>query len=306
MKIAYVAKHDMPDNDDEGAIAHSFEELGHQVVRISEACGRNVARERGVDLLLFHKWDDWPFLRSYFDAPKAFWYFDLVGTGGDTSLTSRSRHRRVWMDRMIPAVDVGFMTDGDFVKADPSGKLVVLRQGADGRIVGRGTPRRCKKCCEPIDEALALFVGSEKGCGIKRLGFVEHARRAFGKEFRHIARGVYRTKLADAIAESSFVLAPDFPVTDDYWSNRVYVSLGFGACMLHPYASGLAHEYRGGFEILYYHDLQDMTSQIHKLRSDWGKRMAISEGALTATIGRHLYRHRVISLLATLKERRLL
>ena len=96
MKIVYIAKHDSGHNDDEGAIAHAFRSLGHEVICVPEDQGRRAALHTGVDLWLAHKWNDQSginrinTIKNRSGGVLAFWYFDLVlFDPQDTSLNSR-------------------------------------------------------------------------------------------------------------------------------------------------------------------------------------------------------------------------
>ena len=68
--------------------------------------------------------------------------------------------------------------------------------------------------------------------------------------FHHVER-TYREKLRERIGTHSMMVAPDAPVTDRYWSNRVFMAMGFGAFMLHPYCAKLAEMYKDGEEIIF-------------------------------------------------------
>lgn len=284
MKIVYVANHDQPNADDEGAIYHVLTDLGHEVTRIREFKGYT-ARRIPCDFVLFHKWVDYAAIRDLKLAGKrlAFWYFDLVDYP-DPEIAERCARRREWMRQVLPWVDVGFCTDGDWVKTNP--KLVWLPQGADERVVG-GSPAE-------VQDIDLLFVGTENG-GEGRSSFVAEMRATYGKRFVHFPRGVYGRALADLVSRSKIVLCPDHPATDNYWSNRVYVMLGFGAFLLHPYCERLADQYRLGE--MFYRGREDLHRAIDRALQDSDYRLMLSREAHRLTIKSHLYRHRVIELL---------
>ena len=239
MRILYVARHDAGQNDDEGAIAYALEQLGHEVVKVQEtglslksvSLPDNELMIPKYDFCLFHKLHNMDFFQwaRGVKIPLVFWYFDLVDWPQDLTLSSRCEARKRWMAEVTPIVDVGFCTDGDWVVRDTTDKLHVLRQGADERMVGFGEP--WKDYPLPMD---VLFVGGVKGCGVRRESFVRELRERYGNRFAHFGSGVYGRALANAVAASKIVVCPDSPVTDRYWSNRVYVMMGFGACVFHP------------------------------------------------------------------------
>lgn len=299
MNILYIAKHGQANADDEGAIAHAFVELGHTVVSIPESYDtqKMIELSNGSDLVLFHKWDDVDTLQRL-QCKKAYWYFDLVDWPDDPTVAGRCRARRNWMERITPLVDLGFCTDGDHVAKDQTGKLHVLRQGADGRIVGRG---------EPWKEAHGmrnniLFTGDPRG-GAKRLSFHKEMTSVFGGRYVNIRSGCYREDLKRVIASTDIAVAPDAPVTNNYWSNRVYNTLGFGGFLLHPYCAELAKEYKQSDEIVFYTNREQLRDWIEFYTNRPDVRQAMSEAGLQRTIAQHLYKHRCQDLLRIVKEK---
>lgn len=298
MKIVYVAKHDSGGADDEGAVAHALEELGHEVSRLRESNGRMAHRlwRRGADLLLFHKWFDPDAVAAAAGAcPRAFWYFDLVDWPGDPSLETRSRARRAWMAAVTPHVEFGFCTDGDWVARDTTGKLRWLPQGADGRVAGRAEGRAA-------GPSRVLFAGTAKGGGRGREAFVAECRERLGDRFLHVPSGVYRERLRDLIRDTGgVVVCPDSPVTDRYWSNRVWNATGFGAVVFHPRSAGLEAMYDDGSEVVMYDGREALFRLLGSLprvadkHPDQVERMR--DAALARTLKEHLYRHRVEELL---------
>jgi hypothetical protein len=292
MRVLFVARHNQANsNDDEGAITHALLRLGHEVHALPEDYA-TAAPVTGYDLCLFLKWRN-PEAFRRIKFPKAFWYFDRVGAD-DPSLAARGAARAAWMRETVPLVDVGFLTDGDHVAADASGKLVWLPQGADERVVGRGVG-------EPQYDV--LFTGIGKGGGRDRVSFVEEMRARYGERFRHVERGVHGRALADLVARSRIVVAPDAPATDRYWSNRVYVTLGFGGFLLHPWCEGLTRQYEQYEEVAYYRSREELHEMISTYLRVPSTRAEISEAGLERTLSANLYRHRVETLLRVCRER---
>lgn len=295
MNILYVGKHNSGGNDDEGAIAHALDTLGHKVTRIQEKKGIRVLDPRyaNTDLVLFHKWYDLDIIKKI-PYPKVFWYFDLVNYA-DNGIQTRCQERIRWMHNTTPYVDLGFCTDGDWVNQDRTKKLICLRQGADIRKVGMGTPSEERT---PI-----LFTGIKTNAGNQRANFVATMASRYGNKFLHKSEGVYGKELADLIASSRIVVAPDSPVTDNYWSNRVYLTLGFGGFLLHPLCQQLQGHYTHGKQIIYYEGRRDLYDRIEYYLYNPTDRKAISQAALERTIKEHTYTHRVETLLNIVKER---
>ncbi len=295
MRILYIARHDQANsNDDEGSMAFCLEQFGHEVVKIDQWKAREGLDETG-DVLLFHKWYDPRALVRFREqgVKLVFWWFDLISYPSDPSLANRCQERERWMNTITPLVDLGFLSDGDFAVRHP-GKLVTLRQGADGRVAGRGIP---------IGPRIPLlFTGAVYNCGIGRHQFMGEMVR-YGDKFKHVTHGVHGKDMADLIADADICLAPPEPATDRYWSNRVYNTLGFGGFLLHPFCEELAREYVDSKEVVFYRDSEDMHCKIQFYLSNPEARARISAAGLKRTLGQHLYWHRVRDLLWTVKER---
>lgn len=301
MKIAYVAKHNSGANDDEGAIHYALTAIGHTVIPIQEnnAAGvARMARDNAFDLLLFHKWYA-PEILTEIKQPKMFWCFDLVDHEDDelaATLTAGDRRLTQWMQDITPLVELGFCTDGDWVRRDQSGKLVQLMQGADERYVGRTESSSVYRI--PI-----MFPGTEHNRGRARTRWITDMRLRYRKRFEMFSSGVYREALSSLIADCGIVMAPPGPATDHYWSNRVYVVLGYAGFMLHPYCEALTNQYLDGAEIVYYTSPRCMHASIEFYLKHPDARQKISERALQRTASEHLYRHRCATLIETVKQR---
>jgi hypothetical protein len=308
LKIVYIANHNSGGNCDEEAVAHALEQLGHEVVRVLEHRGSSVTQAVGVDLFLFHKWYDLVTLGKLRGvAPRAFWYWDLVDFP-DLSLKRRNDTRKFWMNKICTYADFGFCTDGDWVDAynarqrerGPGGlkELHWLPQGADERVLGRGTESMEEEAPLPP----ILFTGIRNG-GRTRADFVDMMQVNYRQSFNHVSRGVHGRELADLIARSKIVVAPDGPVTGRYWSNRIYLMLGFGAFLLHPYCAGLAnHYYTGDKELVFYRDRTELKDKIAYYLDRGEERRAIADAGLERTLREHTYRHRLEQLLRTVEE----
>jgi hypothetical protein len=293
MKVIYIAKHGQfsTSNDDEGAITHALRLLGHMVQEINE---RSVLFPQNIegDLCLFHKWDaveDVQKLRM----PKVFWYFDLVDWP-DPTLVARFASRREWFSRVLPVADLGFCTDGDWAAKDETGKLEWLPQGFDTRQTEA-----------PVTwEYDLLFTGRGRDGGQGRADWLK-AVSNLGYDLLWVERGVYGPALADLTARSKITLCPDEPVTDRYWSNRVYNALGYGGFVLHPYCAKLAEQYRNGVHLHYYSNLGELKAKV----AYWLDPKRDAERARIAAAGRewtfiaYSYLRRVQVLLDTVKVR---
>lgn len=296
MKILHIAKHGVGKNDDEGAIAYALRKLGHDVVKLYEGHTASLI-PNSYDFVLFHKWHDPPELeRLSKQIPFVFWYFDRVFEPDDPTVAGRNRLRMKWMEDTLPHVRLGFCTDGDWVARDQTDKLRWLPQGADGRVVGLGTP------IQGFTQDI-LFCGLARGNGKQRLSFYKDVLKRYRSRFLHVQSGLHGRYLADTIASAKVVLAPDGPISDRYWSNRIYLTLGFGGVMLHPRCEWLEGHYQHGMEILYYDSREDLWSKIEWAlgANEW--REQVRQDAYERTVTKHLYEHRCAELIKQVKER---
>ena len=295
MRIIYVAKHGSGGGDDEGAISHALEELGYEVIRVQENQGLK-ALGYNADMLLFHKWEGSQAVRvlQEIKAIKVFWYFDLVDFP-DPTLRKRCEMRKRWIEKMTPLVDIGFCTDGDWVANQGYGKLVHLTQGADERFMGFGDVNMTNNP-PPI-----LFMGTRNG-GQARASHIDELTITYRQSFNHVTRGVHGRRLADLIAASQIVVAPDGPVSDRYWSNRVYLTLGFGGFLLHPYCQKLKQHYTDGEEIVYYRNREDLYKKIKYYFDHPEERKRIQSAGYLRTKREHTYRLRCGELITRVRK----
>lgn len=303
MKILYLAKFGEHDNSDEMAIAHAFEVLGHTVVKVEENPGKrpvgtNLSRTaEGCDFCLFHKYDNVSELASI-PIPKVGWYFDLVA-GRCPTLASRMMVRQSWFRDVLPHCTLMFCTDGDWVNQDETGKLRWLMQGADERKV---VERIVTK--DPAYEI--LFTGMIHH-GRSRAEHVGELKARYGDRFTVMGDSgpryrVHGRGLADVFSATKVVVAPDGPHTDSYWSNRVYLTLGLGGFLLHPFCKGLSSHYTPWRHLQYYDNREHLVDLIEDYLQKPSLRLQLQEAGLARTKERNLYRHRVEDMLRMIKN----
>lgn len=294
MRIVYIAKHDSGGNDDEGAITHALTELGHDVQRVREDRGVAACR-MCCDFMLFHHWNDLVAINR-FKVPRVFWYFDLVKTD-DPLLHKRIAPREAAVRRVTDCVDLGFLSDGDWVNQDTTGKLVWMTQGVDERTISL-MEHDPAVTLPPI-----LFTGSV--IGERRQRHIEALQQRYTDQFSIIGDGVPRLhggKLAYVLNNTRITIAPDGPSTDNYWSNRVYLTTGMGGFLLHPSCSRLREQYSPE-ELVCYDTREHLFELIDEYLEDHVKREKMRRAAYSKTVECHLYRHRCAQLISTVQER---
>ena len=288
MDIVYVSQQNADLHDEEGGLFFALRKLGHTVywfphTQAEQAC------HQGGDFLLCTHLNVWSRLRSS-PIPKVFWYVDLVDhQSEEPHLIERSLHRRQLIEEVTADCLLGFMTDGDYVDADITGKLHFLPQGADERFMGVGIPSNRYQIL------VVGSIGHRRGC-ILRL------KELFGNRLNHIVKGTYRRNLADAVASSAINVCPSDPVTDRYASNRVFVLSGFGGFTLHKRSAFLEECYRDGKEIIFYDDCPDLREKVDYYLAHPGLRRSIAVWALKRTWECHTYRHRAEILIKKVRE----
>lgn len=253
MIIAYIGKHNNGGNDEEGAIKHAFESLGHVVNTYTEQqCYKAVVDKPNL-VLINHFHGKLPVF-DRFECPKISWCFDLIMPPEEGINIQRFETRKDWADTIVDKMDYAFFTDGDYVNQDKTGKAVWLPQAMDQRL-----EKRQRRSTLPLTRI--LFTGNANH-NQRRQEFVRFLTERFGDRFLHVSRGLHGIGLAKVVAEALLVVCPDSPVTDNYWSNRVYMAAGLGACTIHPLASKLEAQYRQEKEMLYYDNLESLASWI--------------------------------------------
>lgn len=290
MRVLYVANHQSGGNDDEGAVTYALGKLGHVVECITEKyANAHGLKEFEADFLLCHHWRNLPALQAA-RMPKVFWCFDLISWEAPVA---RHTERRRWARDITEVCSLGFMCDGDWVAKDTIGRLHWLTQGADERQI-EGTFE-----VDPTKTTDILFVG---GIGYGRDKFVQEMREQYGERFKHILKGCHGAALADEVNRAKIVIAPDSPITDSYWSNRLYNMLRLGAFFLHPYCEGAYEQY--GNLVEWYKDRE----QMHRLIK-WAltlDQVARNRGAMLARVcteANHTYSHRCAKLVRVVQEK---
>lgn len=297
MRILYVARHGPRDNQDEDAITHALRELGHIVECVPEGVIRVDAQD--YDFALFNHNRDYEQIKDL-PIPTVFWCFDLIDSKCP-SLTWRDQDRRKWMAALTEVTDLGFMSDGDWVDQDETGKLHHLMQGADTRVAFPEMQQGNKQWL--------LFTGSKQG-GLKRTSCIDELTKIYKNNFeifpqlrRGRRRRIHGKTLAHKIAGARICIAPDFPCTNRYVSNRAVLTIGFGGFLIHPYSEMLTHLYQDRKEIVYYRNRSEMHALIRHYSTRPEERREIRQAGYARTMRDHTYIDRCRVLIDTVQER---
>lgn len=275
MKILYLITNT---TGDEIAITRALQSLGCFVTRVydNHLDNLNINNLSALyDLLLFNHSKQLEKI-SGINIPKVFWCFDLM---------TENVGRWSWVQEAIRVSDLGFFTDGECVDKFPD-KAVWLPQGAQEVKTGEQK--------YSYDVTFAGIVHSDRTSLIHGIA---------GKFNLHIIDKVYGDDFADLVASSKIMIAPDTPIKERYWSNRVYMVLGYGGFLLHPYIEELSVQYIDGQEIVFYHSRKDLHNKIRQYLDNQLERARISNNGLARTKKEHTYKHRCKVLLQNIKER---
>lgn len=236
MRISYLGNWNPFALSTEKLIKKALEELGHEVYCEDErtAKAQNIlkhSQEWKIDLFLFHKGTRWEMslnqlmeLLFRMTCKKAFWYFDPI-TG--------IPEREMFMEAVIPFIDLAFMTNGTWIKQHNYKNVRWLLQGCDKKSLGKKRKEY---------EADIGFTGQIYG---NRNLFVEALKKKYGDKFK-IFQNVFGDDFYDLCQSVKILISPKFPSNDYFWSNRIYMTLGAGGFLIHPFCEGLKEEFVAG------------------------------------------------------------
>ena len=284
MRVVYLANHGNYKNgadDSEGHVQYGLEKNGVEVIPIHESEAEKAISIK-ADWLLFHKGGPKIFdILPKVPYKKMFWYWDKVWFD-----------RTKWMENILPLVDRGFMTDGTWLAGNPNPKLQILRQGVGNRNTLRGTPRP-----ERYKGKIA-FLGSVYG---ERTEFVKFLASNYPLDFQ-IYQNVYNRDLYDLCETIPIIVSPKYPMDDEYWSTRIYTTLGSRGFLIHPYLKGLDREYTAGDDYIPYETLEELQQQIdfYLMPDIQAMRNDIRQAGYEKTLALHTFTKRVEELLSKL------
>jgi len=289
MRILYIAQHNQKNNDDEGAISHALFKQGHDVVLFNPSTfigDRSTLEEvspHDYDIVLFHKL---PTDYAHYVCTKwagVCWFFDPIRKG---FLSNDD-----YVDLITPWLYRGFFTDGDYVSETNHTKVIELKQGFDAIST-------TARVTETYKEQDVLFIGTAGLPGYdKRTALLNKVVENYGESSVHSQYSIFKDDLTAWVRNTKIMLAMP-PVTDNYWSNRVYLLGGRGACLMHPISEGLFREF--GYNLGWYTDFESLKNNIEILLDHPDERLAMAKGVQEIVWDRHCYHHRVKELVEQL------
>lgn len=284
MNILYVIE---KQTGDEIAIFNALRVQGHNTVIIKDGfLGEEPKMD--YDFVLFNHSSKLDELNAL-PFPKVFWYFDLAD---HSELPERwVRERTAWFEKAASISDLGFCTDGKMAaRYDNVYRLV---QGAQTIYVGK---ERDDFKCEILFAGLVFnqsrfdLMNTINEKFPAKLKIRTHKERVFGIKFAH------------QMASTKIVIAPDSPIHETYWSNRVFMVSGYKGFILHPYIEDLNNYYRDGEEIVMYKSREDLYDKIDYYLSHDEEREQIASKALARTSMTNMYSNRVRFLVTRVEK----
>ena len=261
MIISYHSPKNPCSDDTEGHIERAIIELGHTVVK----------EDSGSDFVLFHK------VFPETDAKKVCWYFDKISW----------KNRANYIQMCLEKADLVFVTDETWAKEHPHKKLKILRQGCGD----------CSKGRKMLINTQVAFTGSLYG---ERFNWFTRLNRRYKEKFYGF-NNVFNKSLNNLCASVPIFVAPKDPSDDYYWSSRVYITLGSGGFLIHPYLEGLRKEYSEE-ELVMYTDEEDLYKKIDYYLAHPVDRERIRIKGWEKTKNNFTYKDRVCSLIAIVQK----
>ena len=307
MRILYVGNFS-PLSVGEPEIARALRKLGHRVDEFQENPNTVDEIEEKLakynhDLLLFAKFRVGPkgktmeFLRKC-KAPTVCWLFDLYW--------GYRRQDQVMRDIQPQfRANIVFTTDGGNEEKWKMMKVKhrLLRQGIDEDVVPG----------KPVYDTRAqvVFVGSRGSwAGWKYRGtLIDWLNRTYGAKFAHLGEnGEVRHEDLNNLFATVKIVVCDSVNSPNYWSNRIYETIGRGGFAIHPRVDGLSNEFKEyeHFVPYDYGDFNGLKEKIDYFMSHDEERTKIRDAGFKFCHDTHTYTKRCEEMLKVLKEEKLI
>jgi hypothetical protein len=305
LTITYLAHlKDNEHREDDEDILYALRKLGHKVYPLDDRefdMKEIIKKGSQSDMFLFHKGgvneDSVEAHRLTLERLQAvlltikqnrpscklvFWYVDKVYKG-----------REEWMNVIAPLVDYGFLVDETFIRRHNYTNLLPLKQAAPDKF-----PKGKKN---PIYECDIAFTGIIYD--LPRQKFVEQMSKEYGDRFR-VYTDVWGKDFADLCKSAKIIIAPDFPLDDFYWGNRIYKAMRCGAFMVHPRLYGLTEQgIINNAHFIGYYDWDELKDACDSflLKRNAKLRKKVAQQGQDLILKKHLYTHRVAELLSKIQ-----
>lgn len=244
----------------------------------------DAAKTLGVMTAAFHLDRYWDLERQSAISTEPWWKADLVMTadGSNQDLFAAAGVNHFWI---APAC-----------------------HGPDAELIG--IPREQYR-------AKVAFVGSWQRYHAEwpwRMKMIDALRERYGEDFACFPDNprdrIYGQALSDLYASVDVVVGDSIfagrPNGIGYTSDRPYLTLGQGGCLVMPYNPPLQESFFDGIHLRYYEpeNLDSLFSVIDELLDDPDQREALRQNGQDEVLANHLYRHRVREMVQLMTEQR--
>lgn len=213
----------------------------------------------------------------------ALWVYDLMRAEFNMG-------RYQWARLCASACDRFVTTDSGLGFGD------CVRQGYPGPTL-EWEPYTHTPKVRPEYECDVAFLGEVYG---PRKTWLAALRREFGPRFRHFNDGVHGDDLFDLCRSAKVVVGPPYPAFPGYWSNRLFLSTGYGATFACPEVEGMSAE--GWQPYVHYYPLsrENFVEDLKNLLAGEGIMYRIKHDGQTFCQSYHTVKHRAQDLITLL------
>ena len=305
MRVFYLGNF-LPDSSTETHIAKTMEKEGIEVVRLQENfTDSNHLAERlrmeDYDLFLFTRTWGETLKNEHLDIirqrnrPSVSWHLDLyVGLQRDGNID----HDPFWRTSHV------FTPDGD-----PESAKVFENKGINHHYLKPGVFEDECNLFNLNKSKEVIFVGSYNYHPewTYRQTLIDWLKNRYGNSFEHWGSeglGAVRGEALNRLYGESKVVIGDslvLPGHINYWSDRVYETLGRGGFIIHPRIPGLELSFVEDKEIVFYDlgDFKQLAEKIDYYRTHDAEREIIRQAGHQRVLAEHTYRHRLYEVLDT-------
>lgn len=305
MRIAFLGNFGVSYSS-ESHHAASLETLGHTVIRLQEpqvSADELLATATGCDLFVWvhtHGWNT-PGIEKVLNALR------------ERGIPSMTYHLDLWFGlrrQKDMQSDPYWSIDHFFTVDKRMAEWLTENTPVRGHYVTAGVYGPECYMAEPTDRFEVAFVGS-KGYHPEwpyRPTIINWLNTHYRGRFRHYGGGglgtvrgaelnqVYAN--ARVVVGDSLCLGFDYP---DYWSDRVYETLGRGGFLIHPYVQGMERQFEDGKHLRFYEfgNFGQLRELIDYYLEHDDEREQIRRAGHEHVKANHTYRHRWQTILET-------
>ncbi len=312
MKIIYVGNFTQT-HCTEVHISATLRDMGHEVTQVQESPeskGSLIQLAKGHDLFLFTRtWNNLVTLDHLRELknlgiPTVSYHLDLyVGLQRESGLDNDP----FWKTEFV------FSPDGN-----PVSQKVFDKKGINHFYLKPGVFKdECLTLSQNSDKSLTgdvIFVGGGAEYGHKewpyRHQLVKWLEKTYPqgyKKFGHPQRTVRNLELNQLYSNSKIVIGDTLSLGFDhpnYWSDRVYETIGRGGFMIHPYIQGMEEEFTDGKDIVFYeyNNWGQLKEKIDYYLSHPEEREEIQKAGQKLIKGKATYHNRLEQMLNIIKN----